>query len=77
MITHNSKGSQGGHYAQLKVRIAITKEIGENGFGEITNDTCLPAVIWWDGGGEGLLGGSQKATALGVGLGRVQAFPQY
>lgn len=51
--------------------VVITKEIGENGFGGITNNSCLRVVIWWGGGGP------QKATAMGVALGGVQVFPPY
>lgn len=50
LVTWPCISLNGGQYAQLKVRIVITKEIGENGFTEI-NNTYFHVVILFVCGG--------------------------
>lgn len=67
LVTWSCISLNGGQYAQLKVRIVITKEIGENGFTEI-NNTYFHVVILFVCGGGALLDGSQKVIDMKMAL---------
>lgn len=51
LVTWSCISLNGGQYAQLKVRIVITKEIGENGFTEINNTYFHVVILFVCGGG--------------------------